>query len=670
MSANGPVTHEILGVPICAATMAGALAIAEDAISKRKRLLIGVVNAAKIVNMRSDAALRDSVLTSDVVFADGMSVVWASKLLGKPLPERVAGIDLMTGLMKRASERGYRVFLLGATDEVLAGVEAAIRRDFPNLQLAGSQNGYYKPDEEKAVADRIADSKADILFVAMTSPKKEIFLGKYAEHMNVPVCHGVGGSFDVMAGKVKRAPGIWQKLGMEWLYRVLQEPGRLWKRYLVTNSAFCWLVLKGATARVFSRRSASAGSVSAHSECVPAPRSAISATPSSAANAAERDLTATVIESADGLQTLRGEWNALLRDSAADSLFQTWEWLSTWLSVRKNTPRVLTVALRDATGRLAAIAPFYASRMSLSGTIGFRCLRVMGDRDSGFEYPDLIVRKGLEPGAIPQIAAALKRHRRAWDCLWLPQTADWTGAGERFAMLAGDGRLRMNTRRADFALMSLPATYDAYFATLSGNQRSNLRRGAKRVEAAGRITIEQCESPEQLAPMMTSLFDLHQKRWQEAGEPGSFGADSPFRRFCEAFAPVALECGWLRLYTLKIDDVITAVQFGYAYGGAFLQMQEGYDPAAPEGVGNVLRERVIRDCIERGLTQYDFLGEFTEHKRRWGAEQRFGRDIFCGRRTVKNRLLFTRPVWPTGRFLREIPMRTAAVLQTAGQGAG
>jgi N-acetylglucosaminyldiphosphoundecaprenol N-acetyl-beta-D-mannosaminyltransferase len=135
------------------------------------------------------------------------------------------------------------VYLLGAEQAVLDEVTRRMQKDFPNARLAGACNGYFRQEQESDVALAVRDAQPDMLFVAMTPPKKEIFLAKWAQTMNVPVCHGVGGSFDVYAGKVKRAPHLWQKLGMEWLYRTLQEPRRLWKRYLVTNSIFLWMVL-------------------------------------------------------------------------------------------------------------------------------------------------------------------------------------------------------------------------------------------------------------------------------------------------------------------------------------------------------------------------------------------------------------------------------------------
>jgi N-acetylglucosaminyldiphosphoundecaprenol N-acetyl-beta-D-mannosaminyltransferase len=229
-------------------TMDQALAGVDDAVRERTRLQIGVVNAAKIVNMRRDPVLREDVLSSDLILADGIAVVWAARLLGRPLPERVAGIDLMLGMLR--NPRGYRVFCLGATPEVLDRACARIAADFPQAVIAGRHHGYFAEGEEEAVAAEIAASRADVLFVAMTSPKKEKFMARWSASMGVPVCHGVGGSFDVLAGKARRAPELWQKLGLEWLYRVKEEPGRLWKRYLVTNTLFCGMLLAALFRRV------------------------------------------------------------------------------------------------------------------------------------------------------------------------------------------------------------------------------------------------------------------------------------------------------------------------------------------------------------------------------------------------------------------------------------
>lgn len=243
------VRSELFGIPVAAIDIDEAQQLIADCIDRRQPLQIGVVNAAKVVNMHRDADLRDSVLSSDVIFADGAAIVWASRLLGRPLPGRVAGIDLMFRMLELADRHHYRVYLLGATSAVLDRVRQNIVADYPGAVIAGAHHGYFDGTEEQAIAEDIKQSRPDILLVAMTSPKKEHFLARWNDLIDVPICHGVGGSFDVYAGLVKRAPLLWQRLGFEWLYRVLQEPRRLWKRYLVTNTLF--LVL---TARHLLRR--------------------------------------------------------------------------------------------------------------------------------------------------------------------------------------------------------------------------------------------------------------------------------------------------------------------------------------------------------------------------------------------------------------------------------
>jgi len=214
------------------------------AIGTRQRMLVGVLNAAKIVNLRRNSMLRNSLIECDMIIADGQAVVWASKLLGRPLPERIAGIDLFVRLLALANAERRSVALLGARPDVLAAMETAIRARYPNLAIAYSHHGYFKPEEAEDIASGIRDCGADMLFLGMVSPKKEIFLATHGPSLGVPVLHGVGGSFDILAGLTRRAPPLWQKFGMEWAYRVMQEPRRLWWRYLSTNSSFLHLLAR------------------------------------------------------------------------------------------------------------------------------------------------------------------------------------------------------------------------------------------------------------------------------------------------------------------------------------------------------------------------------------------------------------------------------------------
>lgn len=217
----------------------------EEAIKSKEQLHHVVVNAGKIVAMQKDLRLRQSVNNSDLINADGQAVVWASRFLGKPLKERVAGIDLMIKLIERAYKNGHRVFFFGAKEEVVKEVVDKYSSQYDQELIAGYRNGYFNEEDEVEIAQQISESGASILFVGISSPKKENFLFENREALkNVNFIMGVGGSFDVIAGKVKRAPKWMQKAGLEWFYRLIQEPKRMWKRYLIGNSKFVLLVLK------------------------------------------------------------------------------------------------------------------------------------------------------------------------------------------------------------------------------------------------------------------------------------------------------------------------------------------------------------------------------------------------------------------------------------------
>lgn len=236
----------MLGCRLDAVDMDSAVAVCEQAVRSRQLVQHVAINAAKLVAMRSDPELRQVVEACELVTADGQAVVWASRLLGDPLPGRVAGIDLMHELFALAERQSYSVYILGARAEVLACAVERIREAHPKLEIAGFRDGYFPPSEDRPVAEEIAACSPDMLFVAISSPRKEHFLGSYREVLNVPFVMGVGGAIDVVAGLTRRAPRLMQRLGLEWLYRLLQEPRRLFRRYLTTNIAF--LVLTARTA--------------------------------------------------------------------------------------------------------------------------------------------------------------------------------------------------------------------------------------------------------------------------------------------------------------------------------------------------------------------------------------------------------------------------------------
>lgn len=236
--------REFLGSPIHALTMAETMAIADEAMATRRPLHHVVVNVAKLVNMRKNAELRDDVVAADVVNVDGIGVLWGARLCGVKLPERVTGVDVMINMLSLCARRGYRPFLLGAEQHVLEAVKSQLGVDHPSLVIAGMRNGYFKADEEAAIVETINASGADCLFVAMPTPSKERFLKRYRAVLAPSFVMGVGGSFDVYGGKVARAPKLIQAAGLEWLFRVVQEPRRLWRRYYDTNTAYALLLFR------------------------------------------------------------------------------------------------------------------------------------------------------------------------------------------------------------------------------------------------------------------------------------------------------------------------------------------------------------------------------------------------------------------------------------------
>jgi N-acetylglucosaminyldiphosphoundecaprenol N-acetyl-beta-D-mannosaminyltransferase len=245
---------KICDIPVDVLTMQQTIALINDAIVEKRPIHHVVINAAKVVNAQKDQALKESIVNCDIINADGQAIVWAARLLNRPLPERVAGIDLMGELVKLAAEKKYRIFFLGAKEEIVKKVVDTYTNTFGKDIIAGYRNGYFGKEDEANVARQIADSGAHILFVAMSSPKKEIFLNTYKELIKTPFIMGVGGSFDVVAGFVKRAPVWMQKTGLEWFYRVIQEPGRMWKRYLFGNSEFIYLVVKEKFKQIFGKK--------------------------------------------------------------------------------------------------------------------------------------------------------------------------------------------------------------------------------------------------------------------------------------------------------------------------------------------------------------------------------------------------------------------------------
>ena len=234
---------KVLGINIDPLTMRETVDAVEQYVLGKRALHLMGVNADKINQCHTDEKIKKIVNDSGIINADGASVVLASKFLGTPVPERVAGIDLMQSLLELSNNKGYSVYFFGAKEEVLQDMLKAFKNDYPNLIVVGHRNGYFSADDEQDIQEDIREKNPDFVFVGITSPKKEYIIQKFMDNGVNSVFMGVGGSFDVLSGHIQRAPLWMQKLNLEWLFRVANEPKRLFKRYFVGNATFIKRVL-------------------------------------------------------------------------------------------------------------------------------------------------------------------------------------------------------------------------------------------------------------------------------------------------------------------------------------------------------------------------------------------------------------------------------------------
>lgn len=243
-----------LGAPLDPITRSSAVAMVDEAIRSRSRLRHVSVNAAKVVALQNDELLSEAIWSFDFSTADGQAVVWAARLLGKRVPERVAGIDLMEEVLQLADDREYTLFLLGAGKDVVEAAKASIEQRNRHAKVVGTQHGYFDPKDEAAIVDVINAANPDIVLVALPTPQKEFFLARHNGTLRAPFAMGVGGALEILAGRRTRAPRWIQKAGLEWLFRLLQEPRRLARRYVSGNARFVGLVAREALERRGQRR--------------------------------------------------------------------------------------------------------------------------------------------------------------------------------------------------------------------------------------------------------------------------------------------------------------------------------------------------------------------------------------------------------------------------------
>jgi len=221
---------------------------------KTENRVIQFINANKIAQVHASREMSDIMSQADYVLADGQPLLPMARLLGMRIPERIDGIGLMNKLLALADRNSYSIYLFGAKQNVVEKCIEKIRHDFPGVRIVGFRNGYFSGNEVQEVVAGIHECAPDILFLGMGSPMKEEFAEKYRADLGATIIQGVGGSFDVMAGLVKRAPVWLQRLGLEWGYRIVQEPRRMFWRYLTTNARCLTIFCKALLAQRFNSR--------------------------------------------------------------------------------------------------------------------------------------------------------------------------------------------------------------------------------------------------------------------------------------------------------------------------------------------------------------------------------------------------------------------------------
>lgn len=237
-----PRRIEILGVPTDCVDMSQAVARVEMMIEGGRGEAVIAVNPEKVIKAQSDPFLLNQLRGAGLLIPDGIGVVFAARLLRLGRMSQVPGSELMPAICERAAHRGYRIFLFGGSAEVNQRAGEVLRTRYPGLQIVGQQHGYLKEEEMERLVDRINASGAEILFVALGSPKQELWMARYLPQLSVKVCQGVGGTLDVLSGRVKRAPVFFRKMHLEWFYRLASQPQRLIRQTALPK--FAWLVLR------------------------------------------------------------------------------------------------------------------------------------------------------------------------------------------------------------------------------------------------------------------------------------------------------------------------------------------------------------------------------------------------------------------------------------------
>jgi len=349
-----------------------------------------------------------------------------------------------------------------------------------------------------------------------------------------------------------------------------------------------------------------------------------------------------VVDNEQEFESLHDDWNDLVRQSSSDTIFLTWEWIRSWWG-SYGVGRRLWILKVERQGNLVGLAPFYQGEFRRFGMFDYRGLYLIGDGSSDSDYLDLISKRGEEEFVARSIVKHLLKHEDQWDVLFLNEIPEASLHLQWLRKCAGEEGWYWQEAVVPCSCVCLPSDWDGYLRSLKSRVRTKIRSLASRLEHNFKVGFDCCERSDELESRLESLFFLHNQRWQADGREGVFR--SPAKRlFYKEMSRHFLARGWLRLYSLSLNGRYVAHQFCFEYRNSIFLLQEGFDPTSAEhGVGNVLRAYVFRDCIDRKVAVYDFLGGVTPHKLSWGGRIKNSIRGKAGRPTAKNRLLFELP---------------------------
>lgn len=350
------------------------------------------------------------------------------------------------------------------------------------------------------------------------------------------------------------------------------------------------------------------------------------------------------------IEALIPRWQVLLEQSSANSIFLTPDWVMTWRHAMQGLNiHPLVVVVTDDRQELVGLALYHVSTQRLFGLVPYEVVRPMSDYATGAVYHDVIADPLLAPRVYQAVLTALADF--PCDAVWLPHTAHWTGARDRFETAARQADFVVVERRSEFFCIDLPPDFADYEKSLSASTRKDLRRTSKRLLEGEQAKIVDNENESRLPQAVDTFIDMNTRRWQAIGQPGVFVRKPREADFYRRFTEVALKRGWLRFLQMEIGGKAVAMEIGFHYNDRYYAMQGSYEVHGPSGTGKTLLLEMLKRELNEGARQFDLLSGDGPYKQRYGAGGRPVSDFFLLKRSIKTLPLRVARFWPRGRYL-------------------